>query len=478
MLPGAPKSLGTPRLLQVSACASCAWAERCFAGGEETGMRDSTFQKLQILGAGAKYDVSCSSSGVRRRDTGGTIGSAEKCGLCHAFTSDGRCVSLLKVLLSNACAYDCKYCISRRSNDVPRASFTPRELADLTIEFYRRNYIEGLFLSSAVLGTASHTAELMIETLRILREEYGFTGYIHAKAVPGLDPILVSRIGMLADRMSINLEVATEESLSLLCPEKDRRSLLQPMGLVHKWCAQSKEEGGRYRNAPRFAPAGQTTQLIIGATPESDYQILRLSQALYRKYGLKRVYYSAYIPVNEDTNLPALSTKPPLLREHRLYQADWLLRFYHFSADELLSEKHPMLHPLLDPKCTWAVRNADMFPMEVNTASAEELLRVPGIGVKSVRRILTARRHGQLHFQDLAKLGVVTKRARYFVLCGGRRPPGISEDPEEIAIALMSAKDARMYRQDRSLASGRQISFFDTGVPFREQIPLSITGLA
>ncbi len=348
--------------------------------------------KLAILADSAKYDVACTSSGVDRAGVHGKLGCSVAAGICHSFTPDGRCISLLKVLYSNACCYDCGYCVNRRSNDVPRATFTPRELAELTIGFYKRNYIEGLFLSSAVIGTPDYTMERMIEALRILRQEYHFNGYIHAKTIPGADAELVRRIGLLADRLSVNIELPSEASLSLLAPDKKKQAILKPMGQIAVQSAQSKKELVLYRHAPAFAPAGQSTQMIIGATPESDRHIMGLAESLYKKYSLKRVFFSAYLPVNSDSRLPALDVRPPLLREHRLYQADWLLRYYDFSAWELLTEEEPNFDPYLDPKCTWAVRHPEFFPVEINTAPKAALLRIPGIGPKSALRILSARR--------------------------------------------------------------------------------------
>ena len=387
------------------------------------------YEKLTILADAAKYDVACTSSGADRRGKRGQLGNAASIGCCHSFAADGRCISLLKVLMSNVCVYDCKYCINRRSNDVPRAIFTPRELADLTMAFYRRNYIEGLFLSSAVVKSPDHTCELMLRTLRILREEYGFRGYIHAKAIPGADPILIRQIGMMADRMSVNIELPSEQSLQKLAPDKQRSAILLPMSQIRDGIVQSKHELVRYKHTPKFSPAGQSTQMIIGATPESDYQILRLTSALYQKYSLKRVFFSAYVPVVQHSDLPAVDTKPPLLREHRLYQADWLLRFYGFSAEEILDEHNPYFDPYLDPKCNWALRHIDQFPVEVNRASYEMLLRVPGIGVNGARKIVTARRAGQLDFEDLKKMRIVLKRAQYFLTCKGRMMQGVGCDP-------------------------------------------------
>ena len=329
--------------------------------------------------------------------------------------------------IRDRCVYDCQYCVNRRSSDVPRAAFTPRELAELTIQFYRRNYIEGLFLSSAVLKNPDYTTERMIETLRIVRQDYGFAGYIHAKAIPGADPLLTWRLGLLADRLSINIELPSEQSLALLAPDKKRDAILSPMRQIRDGVARSSQELKQYRGAPRFAPAGQSTQMIIGATPETDLHILRLTEALYQKYRLKRVFYSAYLPVSDSALLPARRDfQPPLLREHRLYQADWLLRYYHFTAAELLDEAHPDFDPRVDPKCSWALNHLEQFPVEVNRADYEILLRVPGIGVRSARRILTARRVGPLTFEGLKRLGVVLKRAQYFLTCSGRMLPGLS----------------------------------------------------
>ena len=393
--------------------------------------------KLAILSDAAKYDAACTSSGVRRGFRPGMIGntSSSIAGCCHSFSADGRCITLLKVLMSNACVYDCKYCVNRRSNDTRRTAFTPRELAELTIGFFRRNYIEGLFLSSGVLRDPDYTMEQMIRALRILREEYRFNGYIHAKAIPGAAPELVHQLGLLADRLSVNIELPSERSLNLLAPDKGRHSIFRPMKQIAVEGAANREEVALYRKAPRFAPAGQSTQMIVGASPETDYHILQLTEGLYNKYHLKRVFYSAYIPVTEDTRLPALDTKPPLLREHRLYQADWLLRFYGFQAAELLDDAHPDFDPRLDPKCNWALRHLDQFPVEVMRADLEALLRVPGIGPTSARRIVSARRcGGTLRFEDLKKLGVVLKRAQYFITCGGRIPEGLHFSPATLPL--------------------------------------------
>ena len=412
--------------------------------------------KLTILADAAKYDAACTSSGLDRQARAGRMGSATMAGCCHTFSADGRCVTLLKVLMTNVCAYDYQYCVNRRSNDVPRTAFTPRELADLTMQFYRRNYIEGLFLSSAVLVSPDYTTERMIEALRLLREEYRFGGYIHAKAIPGADPLLTQRLGMLADRLSVNIELPSEQSLSLLAPDKRKSNILKPMAQIRDGITRSREELALTRHAPRFAPAGQSTQMIIGATPESDRHILMLTQGLYDKYRLKRVFYSAYMPVSTSKLLPAPADfKPPLLREHRLYQADWLLRFYHFRAEEILDETQPDFDPRVDPKCSWALRHMDRFPVEVSTADYEMLLRVPGIGVTSARRILVARRGGPLSFETLKKIGVVLKRAQYFITCGGRLLPGLRVRDDQVLGHL-----AALERPALMAAMPEQLSLF------------------
>ena len=388
-------------------------------------------EKLNILADAAKYDAACTSSGVTRGGKAGTIGNAGSSGCCHSFSADGRCISLLKVLQTNFCVYDCQYCVNRKSNDVPRAAFTPEELCELTMGFYRRNYIEGLFLSSAVIQNPDYTTELMIRTLCILREKHRFGGYIHAKAIPGANPLLTRRLGLLADRLSVNIELPSSPSLALLAPDKKKEAILTPMGQIRDGISESKREIAVYRHAPRFAPAGQSTQMIVGATPESDRHILALTQALYDRYQLKRVFYSAYMPVSSSPLLPVPEGfQPPLLREHRLYQADWLLRYYHFRAEEILDESQPDLDPRMDPKCCWALRHLEFFPVEVNRADYEALLRVPGLGVRSARRILTARRVGPLNFEGLKRLGVVLKRAQYFLTCSGKMMTGlrVSED--------------------------------------------------
>jgi len=418
--------------------------------------------KLTILSDAAKYDAACTSSGARRGFREGMIGctSSSIVGCCHTFSADGRCVTLLKVLMSNDCSYDCTYCVNRRSNDTPRATFTPRELCELTIGFYRRNYIEGLFLSSAVLGSPDRTTEQMVATLRLLREEYRFNGYIHAKAIPGTSPELVTALGLLADRLSVNIELPSEASLRKLAPNKTKAAILAPMGQIRDQETESKAEIVKYRSAPRFAPAGQATQLIVGATGESDRHILHLTESLYGRYRLRRVFYSAYVPVVENTLLPALGTKPPLLREHRLYQADWLLRFYGFRASELLDEDQPDFDPRLDPKCCWALRHPEFFPVEVNRADYETLLRVPGMGVVSARRILTARRTGPLHADDLKKLGVVMKRAQYFLTCSGQLATPLRLSYAGVLASLLAVERAALPVG----VQGEQLSLFDKTV--------------
>ena len=403
-------------------------------------------EKLTILTDAAKYDAACTSSGAQRGHRKGYIGntSSSLAGCCHTFSGDGRCVTLLKVLMTNCCVYDCKYCVNRCSNDTRRAVFTPEELADLTIQFYRRNYIEGLFLSSGVLQSPDYTTERMIRCLDLLRNHYRFNGYIHAKAIPGTSPELVTQLGLLADRLSVNIELPSESGLKTLAPNKTRKAIFRPMGLITNTLHENKEELVKYRHAPKFAPAGQSTQMIIGATPDSDRHILSLTQAPYDRYQLRRVFYSAYVPVVENTLLPSIDTKPPLLREHRLYQADWLLRFYGFRAEELLDEENPNFNTLVDPKCSWALSHPEFFPVEVNTADRETLLRVPGMGVTSVRRILYARRARKLEHADLRKMGVVMKRAQYFITCKGRVLEGLQVRQDSILRNLIAAERAAL----------------------------------
>ena len=416
-------------------------------------------QKLEILSDAAKYDVSCSSSGVERKGDGTGIGNTSKAGICHSFAGDGRCISLLKILFTNECIYDCKYCINRKSNDVPRATFTPDEICELTIQFYRRNYIEGLFLSSGIIHSPTYTMELIYQAIYKLRTVYRFQGYIHVKGIPGADPELIRRIGLLADRMSVNLELPTAEGLKLLAPNKHRKNILTPMRQIQQGITQSKEEIVTYKHAPQFVPAGQSTQMIVGATPESDYQIMMVAENLYQKFDLKRVYYSAFVSVNEDKDLPALPGGPPLLREHRLYQADWLLRFYGFEAGELLSEQKPNFNILLDPKADWALRHLEQFPVEINRADYRTILRVPGIGVKSAQRIVKARRNGNLSFEDLRKIGVVLKRALYFITCNGRMMYPTKVEEDYITRNLLAGKEKLPF--DKDGMTYRQLTLFD-----------------
>lgn len=468
------------------------------------GMKMQTLmEKLQILADSAKYDVSCSSSGSHRKNTG-TIGNAHTAGICHSWSADGRCISLLKVLFSNKCVYNCEYCVNRRSNDFPRASFEPDELARLTIEFYRRNYIEGLFLSSAVEVSPDHTAERILESLRLLRYKYGFSGYIHAKIIPGVSQELLHEIGLVADRLSVNIEMPTARSLQAFAPQKKPKEIFTPMrqitnsliernslkgpGNMFRGIAvnapehylkgfsreiEEKDKAGsswadsdtqdsitavssarplsrnRCRQGEDFAPAGQTTQMIIGAGGETDQSILNTSESLYRTFKMKRVYYSAYVPVVDSPMLPTRKTAPPLAREHRIYQADWLLRFYGFSVKELFTEKSQNLDPDLDPKVTWALRNLDQFPVEVNRASYDTLMRIPGIGAVSARRIVRQRRLSAVKFDDLKKMGVVLKRAKYFLTCSGRYYGEKRFEPEVIRNAILQ------------MENGLQMSLFD-----------------
>ncbi len=416
-------------------------------------------EKLTILTDAAKYDAACTSSGGNRTARKGYIGNTTSAlaGCCHSFSADGRCVTLLKVLMTNCCVYDCKYCVNRRSNDTRRASFTPEELADLTINFYRRNYIEGLFLSSGVLRSPDYTTELMVKSLRLLREQHRFNGYIHAKAIPGTSPELVEQLGLLADRLSVNIELPSEAGLHALAPDKTKQAILTPMRQIQTRNQQNREELVKYRHAPQFAPAGQSTQLIVGATADTDFHILRLTQGLYDKYRLKRVFYSAYVPVVEHALLPSRDVKPPLLREHRLYQADWLLRFYGFRAEELLDEQHTDFDTRVDPKCSWALSHLDFFPVEVQTADYETLLRIPGVGVTSARRILSARRTGRLQIDDLKKLGVVMKRAQYFLTVAGKMPDGLRFTPDSVLRNLIAAEQPLLPQQELV-----QLSLFDS----------------
>lgn len=386
-------------------------------------MNENVLNKLKVLAESAKYDVSCSSSGTVRSNRPGMVGNTVGgWGICHSFAEDGRCISLLKIMLTNYCIYDCAYCINRRTNDIPRATLSVSELAELTMEFYRRNYIEGLFLSSGVVRNPDYTMERLVRVAKDLRTIHRFNGYIHLKSIPGASRELVNEAGLYADRLSVNIEIPTEENLKLLAPEKDHQSVFAPMRYIQQGVLESNEERRRFRHAPRFAPAGQSTQMIVGATSETDKDILQLSSALYQRPTMRRVYYSGYISVNTyDPRLPALK-QPPLVRENRLYQADWLLRYYHFTVDEIVNENHPNLHLDFDPKLAWALRHPEMFPVDVNTADYEMLLRVPGIGVKSARLIVASRRFSRLGLWQLKQMGIVLKKARYFITC--RELPG------------------------------------------------------
>lgn len=435
-----------------------------------------TTAKLALLADAAKYDVACTSSGIDRDARMGALGNATAAGICHSFSADGRCITLLKVLFTNVCAFDCAYCASRCSNDVPRASFRPRELADLTMEFYRRNYIEGLFLSSGVLKSPDYTTERIIECLRILREEYGFRGYIHAKAVPGTSSDLLAALGLLADRISVNMELPSSESLALLCPNKTRDSIVAPMCQIREGIAEDRDTRALMRRdacymAQRrparktraFAPAGQSTQMIIGATPETDFQILNLSSSLYKTMHMKRVFFSAYLSVNEDGRLPQ-GNAVQLDREHRLYQADWLMRFYKFDAAELIDEGQPFLATDIDPKANWAINHLDRFPIEVNTAPYEELLRVPGIGVRGAKAIVGARRATALGEAELRKLGVAYKRARFFITCRGRyQGHGTRFDKESLHAQLAAPIQAGSHGRRSGKVLAGQMSLFDDG---------------
>ncbi len=472
-------------------------------------------EKLEILADAAKYDVACTSSGVDRKGKKGFLGNAKSCGICHSFAADGRCVSLLKILMTNHCVYDCKYCVNRVSNDVPRATFSPEEICQLVVEFYKRNYIEGLFLSSGVNRNPAYTMEKMCETLLLLRNKYHFNGYIHVKSIPGAPDELLATAGYLADRISINLELPTAEGLKKLAPNKSFQTIMEPMGMVRDTIAvhrvaigknakmersvgnqylknnifeqsQSAIEGdmsgkeiamagmpistnkkrhylpaaiGEGKLTRPFAPAGQSTQMIIGATEETDFHLLQTTQMLYQNYDLKRVFYSAYVPINEDSDLPQLETRPPLLREHRLYQADWLLRFYGFHAKELLSEERPNFNEQIDPKCEWALRHLEEFPVELETASYDKILRVPGIGPKSAGRILRARRYGHLTFEYLKKMGVVLKRAHYFITCGGKMMYKIPLEEQFITNQLIAANGKENW-QVAHQGENRQMSLF------------------
>lgn len=419
-------------------------------------------EKLGILAESAKWDVSCTSSGVDRRGDGTGMGNSIAAGICHSFSSDGRCISLLKILMSNDCIYDCKYCLNRVSNDIKRATFTPEEICTLTMDFYRRNYIEGLFLSSGVLHNPSYTMERMYQTIWLLRNKYNFQGYIHVKSIPGADPMLVQQIGYLVDRMSVNLELPTADGLAKMAPNKNRKLILSPMRQIQNGIAQNKNELAVYKHAPSFVSGGQSSQLIVGCTPETDYQIVNVAESLYQKFRLKRVFYSAYVQVNQDKELPALPGGPPLLREHRLYQADFLMRFYGFKAGELLSEDRPNFNVLLDPKADWALRHLELFPVEINRADYQMLLRVPGIGVKSAQKIVKARRGCNLTFEHLKKLNVSLKRALYFITCNGRMLYRTKIEEDYITRNLLNVKEKLPF--DVGGVTYKQLSLFDTGL--------------
>lgn len=419
-------------------------------------------EKLKILTNSAKYDASCSSSGASRKNTPSGIGNSSYSGICHTFSGDGRCISLLKLLMTNCCMYDCQYCINRISNDIPRASLTPREIADLTIQFYKRNYIEGLFLSSAIVKSPDYTMEQIISCLSILRNEYKFNGYIHAKIIPNASDYLVNQVGLLADRTSVNIELPSKNSLKIFAPQKNKEAILKPMRKISSSIKQNQKEIALYKHAVSFSPAGQSTQMIIGATPETDKDIIKLSENLYNTYSLKRVYYSAYVPVGTNNLLP--TSAPPLLREHRLYQADWLLRFYGFSANELLDENTPNLNTIVDPKCDWALRHKEFFPVEINSAPYCNLLRVPGIGIKSAKKIFSARKYTNLRFEDLKKMHISLKRAKYFITCNGKTFNNLWIREELINSITLS---------DRN--NPEQIDLFTTQ-PTREDVLKCLTG--
>ena len=460
--------------------------------------------KLKILADSAKYDAACTSSGSDRRGSATGIGSTVSSGICHSFAADGRCISLLKILFTNECIYDCRYCINRRSNDVLRTSFTPEEVCTLTMEFYRRNYIEGLFLSSGIVVSPTHTMQLLLKTVKLLRCVYHFNGYIHVKGIPGADPSVIEETGWYVDRMSVNLELATADALRRIAPNKSRKSILTPMRQIQLGIRRNELLLADYhsmtfarpayidsgntehlssfdhniqsvsadtavsplnifdsRSGPKaYVPAGQSTQMIIGAAPESDYQLVTIAEALYKNYNLKRVFYSAFVNVNNDSSLPSTEDGPPLLREHRLYQADWLLRFYGFSADELLSESHPNFNSYIDPKCDWALQHLGEFPVEINKAAKAQLLRIPGVGPRSVERILRARRSTSLDFKDIARMGVVMKRARYFITCNGRTDDLFRQDEDYIVSQLMGAERRHALQISQS-GLYRQLSLFD-----------------
>jgi len=400
-------------------------------------MSKSIEEKLRILSDAAKYDVSCSSSGSSRKNTNNGLGNAAVNGICHSWSADGRCISLLKILMTNYCIYDCKYCINRKDNDIERAILTPDEIVKLTINFYKRNYIEGLFLSSGIIKSADYTMELMIAVAKKLRLEEKFNGYIHMKVIPGASRQLINEIGLYVDRVSVNIEFAENNALKLLAPDKKATDISTSMGLIRKNMLENMEDKKIFKSTPSFIPAGQTTQMIIGASGESDYAILSRSENLYKNFDLKRVYYSGYVPINKSGILVSTEQAVPMIREHRLYQADWLLRFYKFKADEILDEKDPFVDPLLDPKTNWAIKNPHFFPIEINKATYKELLKVPGIGVTSAKRIVMTRKYSTIRYEHLKKLGIVIKRAKYFITVNGEFLGFKKENPELIRNALM-----------------------------------------
>lgn len=409
--------------------------------------------KLKILADAAKYDVSCSSSGSSRKNKKGGLGNSHISGICHSWSDDGRCISLLKILFTNYCIYDCAYCVNRSSNDIPRAMFSPEEMVNLTVNFYRRNYIEGLFLSSAIYKSPSYTMELLLKTVKTLREK-NFNGYIHLKAIPGADLNIMREAGKHVDRMSVNIELPSNNGLKLLAPQKSKEHIIKPMGLISSKIVENVSERKLYKNSDKFVPAGQSTQLIVGATPDKDLNILTLSESLYERFNLKRVYYSAYVPVSKHPNLPQIST-PPLLREHRLYQADWLLRFYGFKSQELLDSKNPNFDIHFDPKCNWAIRNLHLFPVEINRADYEMLLRIPGIGIKSAKKIISARRVGPINYDNLKKIGAVLKRAKYFITCQGKYYGETKFNEDNIKNSLLANSSDKL-----NITQGEQLSLF------------------
>ncbi|MEM7571442.1 MAG: putative DNA modification/repair radical SAM protein [Bacteroidota bacterium] len=408
-------------------------------------------EKLAILADAAKYDVSCASSGSNRKNTKDGLGNSTGMGICHTYTQDGRCVSLLKILLTNYCIYDCAYCVSRSSNDVKRAAFTVDEVVDLTINFYRRNYIEGLFLSSGIFKNVDYTMERLVRIAKRLRTDHKFNGYIHLKAIPGASDELIHEAGLYADRLSVNLEMPSERSLKKVAPEKNYAEVYQPMNYLTEAIQGYREEKKQLRSTPKFSPAGQSTQMVIGASPESDQQILGLADSLYQQQKLKRVYYSGYVPISDDYRLPVIQS-PPVQREHRLYQADWLMRFYQFKVDEIVDSSHPNLDPEIDPKLAYALRHPEEFPIDVNQASRRDLLRIPGVGPKSVKRILEARRFGLLRKEELQRIGIIWKRAKFFLICADKQFRTLDWRPDALR--------AHLLEQQQGAAKKRQLSLF------------------